>query len=261
MLRIISSIIGLPLVIFLVNQGGAWLLVGIAFITLFALNEFFRVFDMKNKYLTTTSYIFSIIYIYALSVSIDLYSVLVSFLLSILIIMVMTRRDINIDACLIAIFSFFYITFLLSFIYLVRQSVRGEDFVWLIFISSWGCDTGAFYFGKVFGKYKLTDISPNKTVEGSIGGIFSATLFGFIYSYIRIGTEPKLIFYVCTIVAICSVFAQLGDLVASTMKRKMGVKDFGSVILGHGGFIDRFDSVLFAAPFIYVILKIAINIV
>ena len=127
----------------------------------------------------------------------------------------------------------------------------------LIFISSWMTDTGAYFVGSFMGKHKLIpDVSPKKTVEGAIGGVVVCMLSCFVYSMILnyIDRDPLVNMQTATFVVVgmtASVLSQLGDLVASSIKRDTGIKDFGDIFPGHGGFLDRFDSVMFVAPVVY----------
>jgi phosphatidate cytidylyltransferase len=153
---------------------------------------------------------------------------------------------------MITLFGVFYITFLLSFVILIRNKTNGNILIWLVFISSWGCDTFAYFTGKLFGKHKLTEkISPKKTIEGSIGGSLGVLLIS--WSFVYFFNLNYLYILVCFI---ASIFSQFGDLAASAIKRNTSLKDYGIILPGHGGFLDRFDSVLFAAPIIYFLLYI-----
>lgn len=137
---------------------------------------------------------------------------------------------------------------------LMSNILRIEDinYVYILYITAWGTDTFAYLVGSAFGKKKIdfvAHISPNKTLEGSIGGILGAIALNMIY--IR-ATNLKLdIANVIIFTIIGSILSQVGDLVASYIKRKTGVKDFGNIIPGHGGIMDRFDSMLFIAPLLY----------
>jgi phosphatidate cytidylyltransferase len=125
----------------------------------------------------------------------------------------------------------------------------------LLFIATWFCDSGAYFIGKAFGKHKLFErASPNKTIEGAVGGLvfasaplFIARAFGW--------AEPTLIDYIMLPVAV-GVFGQLGDLLESLFKREVGVKDSSHFIPGHGGVLDRFDSLLLSTPVFYSFLLI-----
>ncbi len=144
---------------------------------------------------------------------------------------------------------------MLSYLYQVRAMTDGRYLVWLIFISSWGCDTSAYCVGMLFGRHKLAPVlSPKKSIEGAVGGVAGAALIGFLYatvfgSRMTEVTNPQA---ACAIAcAIAAVISQIGDLAASAIKRNHDIKDYGHLIPGHGGILDRFDSVLFTAPAIF----------
>lgn len=154
-----------------------------------------------------------------------------------------------------AFFCAFYPAVLFSFVYLTRELTYGVYLVWMIFISSWICDTCAYAVGMLFGKHKLAPVlSPKKSVEGSVGGIVGSALVGALFSWIFLlprTQEPNVIWLVALIGAAGAVISQVGDLAASAIKRNHEIKDYGKLIPGHGGIMDRFDSVLFTAPVIY----------
>lgn len=154
-----------------------------------------------------------------------------------------------------AFFCAFYPAVLFSFVYLTRELTYGVYLVWMIFISSWICDTCAYATGMLFGKHKLAPVlSPKKSVEGSVGGIVGSALVGALFAWIFLvpqTQEPKVIGLVALIGAAGAVISQVGDLAASAIKRNHEIKDYGKLIPGHGGIMDRFDSVLFTAPVIY----------
>ncbi|MCL2699751.1 MAG: phosphatidate cytidylyltransferase, partial [Defluviitaleaceae bacterium] len=183
------------------------------------------------------------------------------FIVAMLTALVISHKNTAFEDCASVILGFFHIAFLLSFIYMTRQYFYGAYAVWLIFIAAWGCDTFAFFAGKCFGKRKLApELSPNKTVEGAIGGVIGAAAlaaaYGLAVSRLFTLSESELhIVLLCTIVgAVGAVFAQFGDLAASAVKRAAGKKDYGKLLPGHGGVIDRFDSVLFTAPVVYMVM-------
>ena len=132
----------------------------------------------------------------------------------------------------------------------------GRHLIFLLIGTIWCSDTGAYLVGVAFGKHKLgTPVSPRKTVEGTIGGLITGTLIGFLLGVLLLkGTLLKgTLFWVnaAFIGLFLSALGQLGDLSASLMKRTAGVKDSGDVIPGHGGFIDRCDSLIFSTPALY----------
>lgn len=148
------------------------------------------------------------------------------------------------------VFGFFYLAVMLGFMYLTRMEHNGILTVWLIYISAWGADTAAYFVGRFLGKHKMAPIlSPKKTVEGAIGGVVGAGLFGMLFNVLfdHQGAIWQY-FVICACGAVISIF---GDLTASAIKRDNGIKDYGNLIPGHGGILDRFDSVIFTAPVIY----------
>lgn len=152
-------------------------------------------------------------------------------------------------------FSLIYAPVMLSFIFLTRQLEYGVYLVWMIFISSWISDTCAYLVGVLIGKHKLVpQLSPKKTIEGSIGGILGSAIVGALFGFLLLdktlgGNRFGVMLFV--IGAIGSVISQVGDLAASAIKRNHEIKDYGSLIPGHGGIMDRFDSVIFTAPMVY----------
>lgn len=155
----------------------------------------------------------------------------------------------------VAFFGIFYVGLMLSYLYQVRSMPDGKYLVWLIVLSSWGCDTCAYCAGMLLGKHKMAPkLSPKKTVEGAVGGVLGAALLGFLYGVYFEGhmvelARPGVISAAAC--AIAAVISQIGDLAASAIKRNHGVKDYGHLIPGHGGILDRFDSMIFTAPAIY----------
>ena len=156
-----------------------------------------------------------------------------------------------------AFFGIAYVAVCLSFIYQTRELPDGMFTVWLIVICSWGCDTMAYVFGRLFGKHKMAPVlSPKKSVEGAVGGVASAAVFGMIYAAIvgrfMINGGNKILVF-AMIGAVGALISMVGDLAASAIKRNHNIKDYGRLIPGHGGILDRFDSVIITAPIIYLL--------
>ena len=147
-----------------------------------------------------------------------------------------------------AFFGIVYVGVMLSCIYQARMLPGGHFHVWLIFLCSWCCDTCAYCAGMLFGKHKMAPVlSPKKSVEGAVGGVAGAVLLGVIFAAVTKGPAAEY-------AGICgagALISMVGDLAASAVKRNMEIKDYGKLIPGHGGILDRFDSVIFTAPVIY----------
>ncbi len=159
----------------------------------------------------------------------------------------------NAEEMMSSIFSFIYAPIMLSFVYLTRSLEGGEHFIWMVFISSWGYDTCAYCVGmltgKTIGNHKLLPkLSPKKSIEGLIGGIVGAGALGLLYGHFFM---PEMKWMLAAIAAIGGIIAQIGDLAASAIKRNKDIKDYGNCIPGHGGVMDRFDSMIFTAPITY----------
>jgi phosphatidate cytidylyltransferase len=152
-------------------------------------------------------------------------------------------------------FGFVYVTVLLSYVYQVRSLQAGVFLSFFILISSWGNDVFAYLVGSAIGKHQFTPrISPKKSMEGFFGGILGAALMGFVYAFLvtKFTGDVQLNLASCAIIsALGAIPSVIGDLAASAIKRNNEIKDYGKLIPGHGGVLDRFDSVIFTAPIIY----------
>ncbi|MCL2353100.1 MAG: phosphatidate cytidylyltransferase [Defluviitaleaceae bacterium] len=244
--RIITSVIGLPILAAFLFFGGWALAVPVLLIALLGQVELYRCFG-KLKAVHFAALAASTIFIFSLLFFWDfLYIYLQNYVFIIigafLLVISVGSKMHN------AAFSFLYITLPLSAILVMREGF-GLHYVWLIFIGAWGSDTGAYFVGKFLGKRKLAPtLSPNKTVEGSIGGIVLAAVLSVMYALVFDFSYASLALF-GIYGAIAAVLGQSGDLFASAIKRRMGIKDFGGVMPGHGGVLDRFDSILFVAVF------------
>jgi phosphatidate cytidylyltransferase len=142
-----------------------------------------------------------------------------------------------------------YICFFSYHVSLVERLPDYGLMVWLVFLTAFGTDIFAFFTGRAFGRHKLCpSVSPGKTVEGAAGGFAGSVALCGVFGYLFM---PDLLAHCLIAGALGGVFSQLGDLTASLFKRYLGIKDYGDLIPGHGGILDRFDSVLFTAPLLY----------
>ena len=248
--RIIAALALIPLLLFII-YGGLPLYIAEAIIVIIALDEFYKAFKSKNiQPISILGYLFAIFLsiknIFNLQIEYTHVFVFTLFLIGIIYILSNKKNVIDFSITFIGIF---YIPIFLDYIVLTINDFKlGGIYVWLIFIISFMTDTFAYFSGYLFGKHKLIpSISPKKTIEGSIGGILGSTiccvLFGYVFNLD--------IVHMVLVGSLGSVVAQFGDLFASAIKRYVGIKDYGKLIPGHGGILDRFDSVILVAPFVY----------
>lgn len=150
-------------------------------------------------------------------------------------------------------FGSIYVFLLFYFLILIGCS-DNSIYIWTVFLTAFGTDIMAYFVGYAIGKHKLCpNLSPKKTIEGAIGGVAGSVVFNLIFSLIVLEEFPL---WLILFSVIGSVVSQFGDLSASLIKRKLGIKDYGNLIPGHGGILDRFDSVLFVAPVLYIFINL-----
>lgn len=244
-----------PAVIF-IFVGGVYLKYGVMLLSIMGLFEFYKVSKVKGvKPINIAAYLMTIYYYVILNTKYDINKFIPIALLILLILMCLPVINIKFTYFDIAVtlLGFFYIPVLFSTIPLVNGKEYGKYLVWLIFISSWLCDTAAYYTGRFFGKRKLCpDISPKKTVEGAIGGVIGSVLGCLIYGFAINHFALNIPMYHYLIIGLISgILSQFGDLTASSIKRYSNVKDYSNIIPGHGGILDRFDSILFSGAVVY----------
>lgn len=259
--RTVSGIILVAIALVTIILGEDILLVTTGAISLIGFYELAKVFGMERKLPGMLGYLATAVYYALLRMDLSGYLLLffILYLIVLLAVYVFTFPKFHGDEIMAVFFGMFYVVLMLSYIYQVRDMEDGKYVVWLIFLCSWGCDTCAYLVGVMFGKHKMAPVlSPKKSVEGGIGGVAGAALLGFIYAYIfqeHIALEHPLILFpaVC---AVGGLISQIGDLAASGIKRNHEIKDYGTLIPGHGGILDRFDSVIITAPIIYYFITI-----
>lgn len=262
--RLRSSVILMIVAIASLVIGGPVLFTVLVIISLIGQMELYRVYKMNKSPLAIVGYASTLLYYGLLRMdkeSLILPGLIVS-LLVLMAVYVFSFPKYNSNQVAITYFGLFYVAIMLSFIYRVRLLDGGAYLVWLTFIGAWGSDTCAYLVGRKFGKHKLAPVlSPKKSIEGCFGGIFGAALIGFLFAMVFKNnisgvTYPQVAF---AIIGGCSsVISQIGDLAASAIKRNHDVKDYGNLIPGHGGILDRFDSIIFTAPIVYYLAQLLI---
>lgn len=255
--RLLSGIVLVLIALLTIISGGDILFAVILVISLIGLSEIYKIKNIEKKLLGITGYIATICYYMILRLNQKEYLMyfVMGFLILLMVEYVFTFPKFKTEEIMTAFFGVFYVAIMLSYIYQTRLLENGAYIVWLIFICSWGCDTCAYCVGMLIGKHKMAPkLSPKKSIEGGIGGVVGAAIIGVIYAYVvgRFLTDKQspLLGY-AIICAIGAMLAQVGDLAASAIKRNHDIKDYGKLIPGHGGVLDRFDSVIFTAPVIY----------
>ncbi len=267
--RLLSGIVLLAAIGLLFWTGGNWLILATGLLALAGVYELFRVWKMQKHPMAVVTYIATAGYSTMLSsvfLTSEFYELVpVAALLALLTVYVIRYPKDTILQVGKSLFAFMYVPVMLSFVFLLREREMGMWTVWLVLISSWGADTCAYCVGKLIGRHHFSELSPKKTIEGCIGGIAGAAIIAFGYAcFVPSGvtgyfmSDVRIIFPI--VAAVSAFVSQLGDLSASAIKRNYEVKDYGKIIPGHGGVLDRFDSVIFVAPFIYILLSIFTNI-
>ncbi len=190
--------------------------------------------------------------------------VVVAAFLVFLFVYVFTFPKYHANQIMAAMFSFLYGPVMLSFLYLLREGFDdGIYLVWFVFLASWGSDTCAYCVGVLIGKHKMTPkLSPKKTVEGAIGGILGAAILFMGYTHFVINAYTGITLslpFAAVLGAVGALVSMIGDLAASAVKRDHEIKDYGKLIPGHGGIMDRFDSVIVAAPIVFIGISLITN--
>lgn len=255
--RLVSGIVLVILAAFILIQGGSILFSVSLALSLIGLFELYRVLKIEREIPGGIGYLAVLGYYLILWTGHSEYVtfLVVILVLSLMTVYVFTFPKYQTEHITSALFGVFYVGVLLSFVYQVRSLPDGKFLVWLILLGSWGCDTCAYCVGMLFGKHKLAPkLSPKKSVEGAVGGVVGAAALGFLYGILFEGHMSEVIqpgFTSACACAIGAVISQIGDLAASAIKRNHDIKDYGHLIPGHGGILDRFDSMIFTAPAIY----------
>lgn len=255
--RLLSGVVLVIAALALIITGGDVLLISTLVISYIGMFELYRIFHIEKSlpgilgYLAATVYYGSLRYPF-LSESMML---VLGLLILLMFVYVFSYPKYKTEQLLAAFFGVFYVAVMLSYVYQTRMLDAGAYIVWLIFLCSWGCDTCAYCVGVLIGKHKMAPVlSPKKSVEGAIGGVVGAALLTVIYGMIfrgAMGSSTWHIVVMAVISAVGALVSMVGDLTASAIKRNYEIKDYGTLIPGHGGILDRFDSVIFTAPMIY----------
>ena len=263
--RLISGIVLVAAALVAITAGGwlLWLvLLGISLIGLFELYRACGVHDTITSPMAAAGYVCAILYYAVLLSGREKYllPVITTALIAMMSIYVFTWPRYRSEQTMTSLFGLLYVPVMLSFIYRTRIMPEGRYSVWLIFLCSWGCDTCAYCVGMLIGKHKMSPLlSPKKSIEGAVGGVIGAAGLGALYAWAAgrwLGAVSMPVAEYAIICSIGALISMVGDLGASAIKRNHDIKDYGTLIPGHGGILDRFDSVIFTAPMIWLLAQI-----
>ena len=258
--RLLSGIVLVAVALLTIISGGYVLFFTLLGISLIGMQELYKAMKVRTDQfnaLEIAGYLGAVIYYVLMAADFEKYGmmgVIIAFMIF-MFVYVFNYPRFHAEQVMPAFFGVVYVAVMLSFIYLTRNLPDGKFLVWLIFLCSWGCDTCAYCVGMLIGKHKMAPVlSPKKSVEGGVGGVIGAALLGAIYALVISnwnGTSTHTPLMYALICAVGALISMVGDLAASAIKRNKEIKDYGTLIPGHGGILDRFDSVIFTAPFIY----------
>jgi phosphatidate cytidylyltransferase len=264
--RVLSGLAMAPLLVF-VYMGGYVLAAGCFVLTFFAVREYYKAFVTASEGAIRPSFpiaCISITLLYVLSVFINAGEfmnpiALWLFVTVALCLVMLFREKCTLKDAFVTLTGLIYVAFFLFHLYLIAYNWSNSDslwiqgfrynFAWLVVITAFGSDICAYFTGVLIGRHKLAPVlSPKKTIEGSIGGIVGSMLLCGLFGWFLMHD----VFIHCLIIgALGGAVSQVGDLAASAIKRKLGIKDYGHLIPGHGGILDRIDSILFTAPLVF----------
>ena len=262
-LRIISAIFGIPLIIGAAWYGGLILMFLVMLIVIKGVFEMLRMLRGLNIFPNIFLTLFGALVLLAIAYLEEWHFTGIVFTVLVilhLLLIVINYPKYRFQDAAAGMFTTIYLS-LFAYVYLLSTLPDGRYWLLLMIVSTWTSDTFAYFIGRYFGKRKLApDISPNKTVEGAVGGLIGAVIGTLIAAYIFFDAVTISSFFVIMLLLgiLIAVLAQLGDLVASSLKRQAKIKDSGTVIPGHGGVLDRFDSMLLSAPLVYYFVMVFI---
>ncbi|MGI6211257.1 MAG: phosphatidate cytidylyltransferase [Anaerovoracaceae bacterium] len=259
--RIISGLCMVPLLL-VVYFGGYWLAAVCIFVGFVGVREFYNGFRAMDVHPCSAIGYGALFVLYLLN---GFYPGNLHLLLAWLVLVIMVSSlymfDVQhhspIDA-MATMTGIIYIEFFSFHIVLIDQLGGAyRDLIWLVVLAAFGSDIFAYFTGVLIGKHKMAPhLSPKKTIEGAVGGVLGSALlcglFGYFFTPEFFGSSILIGFF-------GAAFAMCGDLTASAYKRRMGIKDYGNLIPGHGGIMDRFDSILFTGPFVYYYIVIVLQ--
>lgn len=262
--RLTSALLGFPLVVVMLLIGNKYITgVAISIIAMISISEYFNAVSKVSKPVKWVGYLSCLVIAMTTLVTKNEVFTMASISLNIIFLMlflavIFSGMKTTIKDVSYTFFGIFYVVFCSIFLVLIDQMEHGQILIWYTIFSAWGTDTFAYFTGKAIGKHKFSKVSPKKSIEGCIGGTIGAVVLMLIYTYfINKNLNLEITYtYIIGMGIILSILGQIGDFAASSIKRFVDVKDYSNLIPGHGGMLDRIDSLIFLAPFAYILLSI-----
>lgn len=262
--RVLTSVICAPVLIIVLLGPSILVTLTVIAASMVGLYEYYKAVGLiEHRGLCAMGIIAAVIIPIGLMLSIQETLILVYlYVVGLFLIMLIYNRRVKAADIAMLLLGIIYIPYFLSYVIHIRSMEFGRFFIWLVFIGAFSADTCAYFAGRMFGRHKLCpDISPKKTVEGAVGGVVGAgvmfVLFGIVVNNMFAGFLNGrhfnlILLFVLGLIA--AVISEIGDLVASSIKRQYNIKDFGNILPGHGGILDRCDSIIFVAPTVFLFL-------
>lgn len=262
--RLLTAAIGIPFVLLLLLSPLPIVIVAVMIVSVMGLNEYFHAVGLNDKKrLCFLGYVAAVViplggYLKPISVTTLAYL----YMLCLFALMLTEHKRVKVKDLALQLFGLVYIPYFLSHIIYIRALALGQIYIWMVFLGAFMTDTFAYFVGCGIGKHKLCpEISPKKTIEGAIGGLLGCGLsflvFGIVVNHYFpqiLGTQRCSLGLLFVLGILCGIVSQMGDLVASILKRQYELKDFGKLLPGHGGILDRCDSIILVAPIIFLFL-------
>lgn len=255
--RLLSGIVLVILALIVIISGGYTTLFSLLAISLVGMYELYRVFHLEQTTLAMAAYLTATVFYCNLKWQwiTDPLMFVMALLIILMFVYVFSYPKYEAKDVMAVFFGMFYVAVMLSYVYQIRMLTNGVFLAFLIFICSWGCDTCAYCVGVLIGKHKMAPVlSPKKSIEGAVGGVLGTAILTVLYTYIfraQMGLDTRSILVLSVISMVAAMISMVGDLTASAIKRNYEIKDYGTLIPGHGGIMDRFDSMMITAPIIY----------
>lgn len=261
--RLTSGLLGFPLVLIILLIGNKFVVdIALAIIAILAINEYFNAIAKVSKPVKWIGYLscFSIALIHIIPKE-SLNMIVTLFVPTILTILftqvIATEMKTSFKDISYTFIGIFYVVFFIMFLAFINGMENGKILIWYVIFAAWGTDIFAYFIGSAFGKHKFSKVSPKKSIEGCVGGVIGAVILMLIYTYVANNCWGMnySYFIVAGMGIILSLIGQIGDFAASSIKRFVDIKDYSNLIPGHGGMLDRIDSLIFLAPFAYAIFN------